>query len=93
MDELKRGGIQTNIANLTRNISYVINEHGQVYNELITRVRTVEPAIFVEMNVNNFGRVMAYLTFVYLMKTSEDMMREAVRLVVPCLKEINITYF
>ena len=40
------------------------------------------------MNVNSFGRVVAYLALVYRMNISkEDVIREAVRLVVPVLRD------
>jgi hypothetical protein len=45
------------------------------------------------MNVNNFGRAMTYLTMVYMLKESEDVMREAVRLAVEPLKNIDLTVF
>ena len=38
-------------------------------------------SVFAEMNVNSFGRAMAYLTLVYLVNIPEDVKREAVRLV------------
>ena len=44
--------------------------------------------VFYEMEVNSFGRVVAYLALVYQMNISEeDMIREAVRLVVPILRD------
>ena len=53
-----------------------------MYEEMATRVEAVDlPDIFNDMNVNNFGRAMAYLTLVYMLKGSENMTREAVRLV------------
>ena len=45
------------------------------------------------MNVNNFGRAMAYLTLVYLMTDSEDETRRAVRLVVVPLIGFDINAF
>ena len=47
--------------------------------------------VFNEMNVNSFGRVVAYLALVYRMNIPEEDVRcEAVRLVVPILKHTNI---
>ena len=43
------------------------------------------------MNVNSFGRAMAYLTLVYLMTIPEDVKREAVRLVAPVLRNVGVT--
>ena len=43
------------------------------------------------MNVNSFGRVVAYLALLYRMNISEaDVMHEAVRLVAPILRDTNI---
>ena len=44
-----------------------------------------------EMNVNNFGRAMAYLTLIYLMDIPEDAERKAVRLVATIMKDMEIT--
>ena len=44
--------------------------------------------VFNEMKVNGFGRVVPYLALVYRMNISEeDVIREAVRLVVPILRD------
>lgn len=45
------------------------------------------------MNVNNFGQAMAYLALVYLMKASEGVTREAVRLVATHLKNFDPIYY
>ena len=47
--------------------------------------------VFGEMNVNSFGRAMAYLTLIYLMDIPEDVKREAVCLVAPVLREVGVT--
>ena len=47
--------------------------------------------VFAEMNVNSFGRAMAYLTLIYLMDIPEDVKCEAVRLVAPVLKNVDVT--
>ena len=46
--------------------------------------------VFGEMNVNNFGRAMAYLTLSYLMDIPEDVKREAVCLVAPVLRDVGV---
>ena len=43
------------------------------------------------MNVNSFGRAMAYFTLVYLMNIPEDVKREGVRLVAPVLRNVGVT--
>ena len=45
---------------------------------------------FAKMNVNSFGRAMAYLTLVYLMNIYEDTKCEAVRLVAPVLRNMDL---
>jgi hypothetical protein len=49
--------------------------------------------VFTEIHVINFGRAMAYLSIVYLLKESEDVTPEAVRLVATPLKDIDFTAF
>ena len=48
-------------------------------------------SVFAKMNVNSFGRTMAYLTLVYLMNIPEDAKRKAVRLVATVLRDVNVT--
>ena len=45
------------------------------------------------MNANKFSRAMAYLTLVYVMKGSENVTCEAVRLVATVLKDMDLTVF
>ena len=52
---------------------------------------SVGPIVFTEMNVNSFGRVMAYLTLVYIMKIPEGAKREAVRLAAVILRDVDIS--
>ena len=64
------------------------------YNEMVARVKPDElSTIFSEMNVNNFGRAMAFLTYVNVLKGSEDVTRRAVRLVAVVLKDMNLAAF
>ena len=47
---------------------------------MVARVKPDELSnIFSEMNVNNFGHAMAFLTHVYVLKGSEGVTRRAVR--------------
>ena len=48
-------------------------------------------SVFAKMNVNSFGRAMAYLTLVYLMNIPEDAKRKAVRLVATVLRDVDVT--
>ena len=52
---------------------------------------SVGPIVFTEMNVNSFGRVMAYLTLVYIMEIPEGAKREAVRLAAVILRDVDIS--
>ena len=71
-----------------------LEEYKTMYEEMATRVEAVDlPDIFNDMNVNNFGRAMAYLTLVYMLKGSENVTREAVRLVATVLKDMDFTVF
>ena len=47
--------------------------------------------IFEKVNVTNFGRTVAFLTYVYVLKDSEDVTRRAVRLVATVLKDMDLT--
>ena len=83
VDELRKNNVTT----LLLYISYILGVHEDLYKEMANRLYSD-----VLMNVNNFGRVMAYLALVYRMNIpKEDVTREAVRLVVPVLKDMNIT--
>ena len=51
------------------------------------------PEIFDDMNVNNIGRGITFLKFVYVLKGSEDVTRRAVRLVATVFKNMDLTPF
>ena len=51
------------------------------------------PEIFDDMNVSSFGRGIAFLTYVYVLKGSENVTRRAVRLVATVLKDMDLTAF
>ena len=71
-------------------INYVLDRHGKLYSEMAELLGPEELlSVFAEMNVNSFGRAMAYL--VYLMDIPEDVKREAVHLVVPVLRNVGVT--
>ena len=71
---------------------YVLDRHEKLYGEMTERLGPEELlGVFAEMNVNSFGRAMAYLTLVYLMDIPEDVKREAVRLVAPVLRDVDAT--
>ena len=84
-----------------RMLSYHINGCLERY-ELAFRSLPTESfdlvVIFHKIEVVNFGRAIAFLSFVYFLKESDEVTRNAMRLVVPLLKildlrEYKITYF
>ena len=92
VDELQRNNVDIDILILSQRINYVLAHHEKSYDEMAERLGPEELlGVFAEMNVNSFGRVMAYLTLVYLMNIPEDTKREAVRLVAPVLRNVGVT--
>ena len=89
-DELKKNSVRIDIETLTEHIEYILGNYKNCYNQAAERLTREEQVldVFQEMNVNSLGRAMAYLTLVY--RTShmckEDTTRQAVRLVVPVLR-------
>jgi energy-converting hydrogenase Eha subunit H len=58
------------------------NRYEQEYGHMVAYVNCDNISkVFTEINVINFGRAMAYLSIVYLLKESEEVTREGVRLV------------
>ena len=88
-DELRKNGVDIDVQILSSNINYVLGVHEDMFNEMANRLNSNELLnVFNEMNVNRVGRVVAYLALVYRMNISEeDAAREAVRLVVPVLRD------
>ena len=89
-DELRKNNVYIDITILSQHIHYILDNYRDTYSEVVNRVNSAELMnIYNEMNVNTVGRVMAYLTLVYQMNIpEEDTVREAVRLVVPTLRNI-----
>ena len=89
VDELRKNNVNIDITTLSQHIHYVLDVHKDMYNEMANRLNSNELLnVFNEMNVNSFGRVVAYLALVYRMNIpEEDVIREAVRLVVPILRD------
>lgn len=77
---------------LSLHINYILDRHEKMYDEMASRLSPEELlGVFNEMNVNSFGRAMAYLTLVYRMDIPEGVRREAVRLTGGVLKEMGVT--
>ena len=89
-DELQKNDIRIDIETLTEHIQYILGNYRDCFNQSVERLTREELIlnVFQEMNVNTLRRAMAYLTLVY--RTShickEDTVRQAVRLVVPVLR-------
>ena len=88
MDELRKNNVNIDITILSQHIHYVLGVLADMY-EMANRLNSNELLnVFNEMNVNRVGRVVAYLALVYRMNIpEEDAIREAVRLVVPVLRD------
>ena len=79
VDELQRNNIDIDIRKLSHHINEIIDRHEALYGEMAVRLNPEDLSnVFTEMNVNSFGRLMAYLTLVYIMDISEDTRRKAV---------------
>ena len=92
MNELRQNDVDVDIQILSQHINYVLTHHGQLYDEMAERLDSDGLLnVFGEMNVNSFGRAMAYLTLIYLMDIPEDVKREAVRLVAPVSRDVGVT--
>ena len=92
MDELQKNNVDIDKKTLSHHINYVLGRHEKLYGEMAERLGPEELlGVFAGMNVNSFGRAMAFLTLIYLMKFPEDVKREAVRLVAPVLRNVDAT--
>ena len=91
-DELRKNNVDIDMAILLQQINYVLDRHEKLYGEMAGRLGPEELlSVFAEMNVNSFGRAMAYLRLIYLMNIPEDVKREAVCLVAPVLRDVDVT--
>ena len=77
-DELQKNGVPVDLETLSEHIEYILGNYRDFYNE----------AVFKEINVDSTGRAVAYLALVYRTNhlTNEETVRQAVRLVVPVLR-------
>ena len=65
MDELRKNNVNIDIMILSQHINYVLGVLEDMYNEMANRLNSDELLnVFNEMNVNSFGRVVAYLALV-----------------------------
>ena len=93
VDELKKNGVNVDVETLSEHIQYILDNYGDCFNESVERLTREELLldVFQEMNVNNLGRAMSYLTLVYRMShiIKEDTVRQAVRLAAPVIRNVG----
>ena len=89
-DELQKNDVRIDIETLTEHVEYILNNYEDSYTHALERLTREELLlnVFHEMDVNSLGRAMSYLTLIYRMshKIKEDMVRQAVRLVAPVIR-------
>ena len=89
-DELQKSDIRIDIETITEHIQYILGNYRDCFNESVERLTREQLLldVFHEMNVNNFGRAMSYLTLVYRMShiCKEETIRQAVRLAAPVIR-------
>ena len=96
-DELQKNGVPVDIETLSEHIEYILGNYRDSYNEAVNALNSFPlnidmfQKVFKEINVDNTGRAMAYLTLVYRTNhlTNEETVRQAVRLVVPVLRNVG----
>ena len=93
-DELQKNGVPVDLETLSEHIEYILGNYRDFYNEAVNALNnfplTIDmfQKVFKEINVDNTGRAVAYLTLVYRTNhlTNEETVRQAVRLAVPVLR-------
>ena len=92
LSELIAAGVtDINMGTLSYYINEILGRYGSVYNEMAAIVNPEGfRIIFESMSVTNFGRAMAYLAFVHTVNASEELKREAIRLVAEPLRSIDV---
>jgi hypothetical protein len=94
LDELQAQGVDIDMRTLSRYINNLLEDHRATYNQMMMVVNPNEMHVVLNtINVINFGRAMAYLTLVYLMHSSEDTTRRAVRMVAVPLRELDLSVY
>ena len=93
VDELRKNNVNIDVETLSEHIQYILNSYRDCCNDSVERLTREELllGVFHEMNVNNLGRTMAYLTLVYRMShiIKEDTVRQAVRLAAPLIRNVG----
>ena len=93
-DELQKNSVSVDLETLSDHIEHILCNYRDSYNEAVNALNnfplTIDmfQKVFKEINVDSTGRAVAYLTLVYRTNhlTNEETVRQAVRLVVPVLR-------
>ena len=93
-DELQKNGVPVDKETLSEHIEYILGNYRDYYTEAVNVLNNFPlnidmfQKVFKETNVNSTGRAVSYLTLVYRTNhlTNEETVRQAVRLVVPVLR-------
>ena len=93
-DELQKNGVPVDIETLSEHIEHILGNYRDFYNEAVNALNNFPlnidmfQKVFKEINVDSTGRAVAYLTVVYRTNhlTNEETIRQAVRFVVPVLR-------
>lgn len=93
-NELQKNNVNIDKTALSYHIHHCLEHYTTTYGQIAMRSNLADlQEIFYDMNVNNFGRVVAFLTYVYVLNGPEDETRRAVQLAVTPLKSFDITTF
>ena len=93
-DELQKNDVHIDIETLSEHVLYILDNYRDTYSKGVNALNRFPlnvymfQKVFKEINVDSVGRAMAYLTLVYRTNhlTDEETVRQAVRLVVPVLR-------
>ena len=86
-DELKRNQIHIDQRTLAFHINTILGQNKDVYSQI--HVSDFEQ-LYREINITNFGRIIAYLAYVYKQSESEETIRHNVRRCVEECREFDI---
>ena len=96
-NELRNNNIEIDKETLSFHIHACLREHEEIYGTVINQIDKDNfpmelSHIYTEMNPNNFGRIIVYLTLVYKIVDflEVEIVREAVRKTIQDLKHIDL---
>ena len=80
LDELQKNEVDIDMRTLSYHINECLDRYKSAFQSLPMPTESFDLAIlFHEIEVINIGRAIAFLSFVYLLKESEEVTRNAVR--------------